>query len=294
MRALKTVALVALGVATLAVAVIFGIDTGPGHRFVANQIAGIKFENGMRISVGRIEGSLYGRMTLHDLSVRDTKGEFLFSPEIAIDWRPFAYLDNHVDVRSAKAKRMILRRAPVFRETPPSDAPLLPDIDIDVGALRIDRFIAQPPVSGERRVVMIDGSAHIADGRAQVQIKGGAIAIEGKEGGDAFTFTLDAVPAKNRLAIDLDLDAPKSGLIASLSGLNQPLFMKISGKGDWANWNGSLKAELGQRALARLTVTARDGTFGVKGPTRIARLFSGPAASLLAPVTQVDLAAALD
>lgn len=293
-RALKTLALAVLGLAALVLAVIFGIDTGPGHRFVANQIAGLKFDNGMRISVGRIDGSLYGRMTLHDLSVRDTEGEFLFSPAIEVDWRPFAYLDNHVDVRSAIARRMILRRVPVFKKTPPSDEPLLPDIDIDVGTLRIDRFIAEPPVSGERRIVTIDGSAHIADGRAQVKAKGGTIAIEGKEGGDAFTFDLDAVPAKNRLAIDLDMDAPTGGLIASLGGLTQPLKLKVSGKGDWAAWNGALNADLGKGELARLSLTARNGTFAIQGPVRLARLFSGQAASLLGPETRFDVSAAFD
>ena len=87
-RLAKTVAAVILGVIALAALVIFGIDTGPGHRFVADQIGALKFENGMRITVGRIEGSLYGKMTLHDLSVRDPKGEFLFSPEVKVDWRP--------------------------------------------------------------------------------------------------------------------------------------------------------------------------------------------------------------
>lgn len=290
-RIAKTIALVVLGLAVLAVAVIFGIDTGPGHRFVANQIAGLKFENGMRISVGRIDGSLYGKMTLHDLSVRDTKGEFLFSPRIDVDWRPFAYLENHVDVRSATARRMILRRAPAFNKTPPSNAPLLPDIDIDVGVLRIERFIAEPAVSGERRIVAIDGSAHIADGRAQVQAKGGTIAIEGKEGGDAFKLALDALPAKNRLDIDLDLDAPKGGLIAALGGFTQPMALKVRGRGDWAAWNGALDANLGDGELARLALTARNGTFAIKGPTRIARLFTGPTANLLGPITNLDLSA---
>ena len=293
-RALKTLLVGVLGLFALIVAVVFGIDTGPGHRFVANQIGGLKFENGMRISVGRIDGSLYGQFTLHDLSVRDPKGEFLFSPEIHIDWRPFAYLSNHVDVRSATAQRMILRRTPAFKETPPSEGPLLPDLDIDVGQLRIDRFIVEPPVSGKLRVVTIDGRTHIADGRAQVYAKGGTLAVQDKEGGDRFDLTLDAVPAKNRLDIDLDLHAPTGGLIAALGGLTQPLDLTIKGKGDWARWNGALNADLGEGELARLDLAARDGTFAIEGPTRIARLLSGSTASLLGPVTNFDLKAALD
>jgi len=291
-RAAKTVAAVLIGFIVLAVAVIFGINTGPGHRFVADQIAGLKFENGMSIRVGRIEGSLYGAMVLHDLSVRDTKGEFLFSPEIHVDWRPFAYLEDHVDVRSATAQRMILRRSPVFKPTPPSDAPLLPDLDIDVGNLRIDRFVAEPPVSGIRRIMTVAGRAHIADGRAQISANGGTIAVEGKGGGDRFVAVLDAVPEKNRLDIKLDLDAPVGGLVATLGGLQQPLKAKVDGKGTWAAWNGRLDTDLGGQELSRVGITARDGTFAIKGPTRIARLFTGPTASLLGPITNLDVTAA--
>ncbi|WP_395394793.1 translocation/assembly module TamB domain-containing protein [Novosphingobium sp. BL-8A] len=293
-RALKTIVGLVLGVVVLAAAVIFGIDTGPGHRFVAEQIAGLRFDNGMRIKVGRIEGSLYSKMTLHDLSVSDPQGEFLYSPEIDVDWRPFAYLRRHVDVRSAVAERMVLRRTPKFKPTPPSNAPLLPDLDIDVGRLRIGRFVAEPPVAGVRRILTVDGRAHIADGRAQVFAKGGTIAIEGKEGGDRFDLVLDAVPARNRLALKVDLDAPTGGVIAALGGFKQPLALRLDGKGDWKVWNGTFDADLGGGEMARLSLAARDGTFAIKGPTRIARLFTGPTAGLLGPITNLDLTAVLD
>ncbi|EJL23244.1 translocation/assembly module TamB domain-containing protein [Novosphingobium sp. AP12] len=293
-RALKTVVFLLLAVVAFVVAVVLGINTGPGRRFVADQIASLEFENGMRISVARIDGSLYGKMILRGLSVRDLRGEFLYSPEIRVDWRPFAYLENHVDVRSATAQRVVLRRSPQFRATPPSDAPLLPDLDIDIGNLRIDRFVAEPPVSGQRRIMTVSGHAHIADGRAQINARGGTIAVQGKGGGDRFTVLLDAVPERNRLDIDLDMDAPRGGLIATLGGLKDPITLKLAGKGDWAAWNGNLAANLGDGDLARLALTARNGTFAIKGPTRIARLFTGPTANLLGPVMNLDVVAAFD
>lgn len=293
-RIAKTVAFVLLGLLAFVLAVVLGINTGPGRRFVADQIAGIEFENGMRITVARIDGSLYGKMILRGLSVRDPAGEFLYSPEIQVDWHPFAYLQNHVDVRSATAQRVVLRRSPRFRATPPSNEPLLPNLDIDVGMLKIDRFIAEAPVAGQRRIMTVKGRAHIADGRAQISASGGTIAIEGKGGGDRFSALLDAVPERNRLDMAIDLDAPRGGLIAGLAGLNQPVKLKLGGKGDWAAWNGNLNADLGSGSLARLALTARNGTFTIKGPTQAARLFTGPTASLLGPVTNLDLVAAFE
>ncbi|MBB4856708.1 translocation and assembly module TamB [Novosphingobium chloroacetimidivorans] len=295
MRIFKTLAALVIGVIMLALAIVLGLNTSPGHRFVADQIAALEFQNGMKIHVGRIEGSLYGKMTLRNLSVRDPQGEFLFSPEIDVDWRPFAYLSNHVDVRSATAQRMILRRTPKFKATPPADPnePLLPDLDIDIGRLKVDRFVIEKPVTGARRIATIDGRTHIADGRAQIDAVGGTVASQGVLGGDRFKVKLDAVPANNKLDIDLDLNAPRDGVIANLAGFTEPLAIKLGGKGSWANWNGQLSANLGGGELVRLGVAARDGTFTLRGPTRIARLVTGPTANLLGPITNLDLTAAL-
>lgn len=291
---IKWVGIALGGLALLTAALLIGLNTGLGKRFIANQIAGLEFESGMQIGVGRIEGSIYGEMILRDLKVSDPKGVFLNSPEIRVDWRPFAFLGNHVDVRALTSRLVTLQRLPEFNETPPSDDPLLPDLDIDVNRLQIARFVAEAPVSGERRVLALSGQAHIADGRAQARFNGGTLAAGGAAGGDRLALVLDAVPEDNRLDLDLDLDAPASGVIAALAGFEDPLTMRVSGRGNWAAWNGRLDANLAGAEFARLRIAARDGTFAVRGPTRVARLFEGPTAALLGSVLTIDLQAALN
>ncbi|MFA7601459.1 MAG: translocation/assembly module TamB domain-containing protein [Novosphingobium sp.] len=281
-----------LAVAAFVALGIYLLDTGPGHRFVSDQIERLEFENGLRIKVARIDGSIYGAMVLRGLALSDPKGEFLFAPEVRVDWRPLSYLRNHVDVRALTAQRMILRRAPALRPTE-TEGPLLPDIDIDVGRLRVDSFIAEPAVSGERRVVRLDGRAHIATGRAQVWFDAETVGGKGRAGGDRLKLVLDAVPEQNRLAFQLALDAPESGLVTALSGLTQPLSVRIDGRGDWKVWNGRFDADIGGRELARLTLTARDGTFAARGPAYLSRLTTGATASLLGPSNAVDLIAVL-
>ncbi|RZM08922.1 MAG: hypothetical protein EOP67_70930, partial [Sphingomonas sp.] len=99
-RILKWIALTLLGLVVLAGVVLLGINTDPGRRFVADQIGGYSTASGLNIKVGRIDGSLYGEMILSDVRVADPKGVFLTSPRLAVDWRPFAFANNHVDVRS--------------------------------------------------------------------------------------------------------------------------------------------------------------------------------------------------
>lgn len=293
LRVAKWLGGIVIALAALIGVGIFVLDTGPGHRFVADQIAKLEFETGMKIRVERIEGSIYGRMVLRNFSVSDPKGEFLFSPQMVVDWRPFSYLSNHVDVRAFTAERVVLRRMPAFKPTPPSDAPLLPDVDIDIGRLRVDRFIAEAPVSGERRVATLSGTAHIADGRAQVKFDGVTVAGGGRGGNDRIGLVLDAVPDTDRFDMSLSLDAPTGGVIAAMAGLKQPLSVRMNGKGDWKSWNGALNADLAGQELARLALTARNGTFNVKGPTQLARLVTGPTANLLGPITNLDLTAVL-
>ena len=289
MRLLRWLLFALLGVFVLAGLLLFGINTDAGRRFVVDRVAAQQFQNGMKIGIGRIDGSLYGQSTIHDLTLSDPKGVFLSVPEARLDWRPFAYLGNHIDVRSLTAPTMTLARLPAFRASAPSNAPLLPDYDIDIDRLKVDQLILEAPVTGQRQVASIDGATHIADRRAQVALHGAVIGSKGQAGGDRIDLKLDAVPERNRLALGLALDAPANGLVAKLAGLQAPLALRIDGGGDWSKWDGRLSANLDNSPFARLSLSARNGRFGIRGPTRIARLASGPTAALLGPITTVDL-----
>ena len=98
--------LVALLLAAVAI-----LDTGVGHRFIADRLAGFTTASGLNVKVGRIEGSIYGAMVLRDVRVSDPKGVFATSPRIEVDWRPFAFLNNHVDIRSARSPLVRVARS---------------------------------------------------------------------------------------------------------------------------------------------------------------------------------------
>ena len=269
------------------------LDTSPGRRVVADVVRSIELENGVRLEVGRISGSLYGDMVLHDVSVKDPKGEFLFSPQVLIDWRPFAFIGNHVDIRSATSEKMILQRLPQLHEVP-SEGPLLPDLDIDITTLKIDSFIAEAPVTGERQVASISGGVHIASGRAQMTLDARTLAINDGAGGDTLAIKLDAVPEDNILAIELAVKAPQNGVIAAMAGFGSALELNIDGKGDWQSWDGLMTARSGEARAANIRLTARDGTFAAKGTTWLENLLPEPVGQLAGVAMQVDLKAELE
>ena len=290
LRAAKWLLVGVVGLALLLTAAIFGLDTSPGKRFVADQIGRNSTATGLNIKVGRIEGSIYGAMVLRDVRVSDPRGVFATSPSVAVDWRPFAYFNNHIDVRSATSPLVRVTRLPELKPSDP-DAPYLPDLDIDIGRLAIDRLVLDPPVAGRRYVATLSGEAAIADRRARVIVNGRTL---GRQGGDLVGLVLDAVPDANKLDMRADLNAPANGLVAGLTGLKAPLVVRLDGRGSWERWQGRATGTLGGSPLADLSVAARKGTFQVRGTTQPGLILKGPVERLTAPNLQVALDATLD
>ena len=292
MTILRGIGLSLLGLVLLFALFLIGLNSDAGRRFVVTQVEKYEFENGMKIGIGRLDGSLYGQMVIRNFTLSDPKGVFLESPEVRVDWRPLRYLANHVDVRSASAATMTMRKMPAFKVVPDTGEPLLPDLDIDIGALRVDRFIFDPAIAGERQVARLAGKIAIADRRAQITANAATIGANAR--GDTLALLLDAVPEANRFDVTMNVTAPQGGVIAAMGGFKEPLTAKLAGRGDWKVWNGNLTADLGAAPLARLALTARSGTFAVKGSAQASRLFTGATAALLGPQTAVDLTARLD
>lgn len=292
-RVVKWGAIVVAGLALLFGALVIGINTDPGRRFVVDQLNRFELASGLNFRVGRIDGSLYGAMVLHDVEVRDSQGVFATSREIAVDWRPFKFLRNHIDIRSLTSPELRLLRLPALRPSGDPNAPLLPNIDIDIGRLEIARIDVAPAVTGQRHIARLRGNAHIAGGRAQIVANGTTIAAPGVAGGDRVALKLDAVPEQNRLDIDLRLDAPAKGLVAGLAGFETPMTLAVAGQGSWASWRGRAVATLGGSEFANLAVTANDGRFQVRGPTNPGLYMKGPVERLASPRLDVALDAVL-
>ncbi|MCP5380717.1 MAG: hypothetical protein H6914_09965, partial [Novosphingobium sp.] len=102
-RKLATKLLLAFGGIILLALVV--LNSPIGHRFVADRIARLAPASGLRIEIGRIEGSLYGQARLRDVTLSDPKGPFLTVPEAELDWRPFNWFFYGLDVRQLVARR---------------------------------------------------------------------------------------------------------------------------------------------------------------------------------------------
>ena len=169
-RLLTELAVLLLVLVALAFGGLILLDTAPGHRFIVDRIGQVETATGLRIRVGRIEGSIYGEARLKGVTVSDPQGVFLTSPEIRVDWAPGAWLYNSLHIDRLESPLVQVRRLPKLRATG-RKGPLLPKFDIHIGSFKIDRLELAREVSGVARTGSLFGEAEIRAGRAMVGVQ---------------------------------------------------------------------------------------------------------------------------
>lgn len=254
------------------------LDSSLGHRFVVDRIAAIEAASGLRIRIGRIDGTLFGAMSLHEVVLSDSQGRFMVVPEATLDWRPLAWfgldprsgLFKGLDIRSLVLKRGTLLRAPKLRPGAP-DEPILPDFDIRIDKLAAENLGVERSVMGERRRIDFAARADIRGGRA-------LISLGGRLGGrDRLRLRLDSEPDRNRFALDFIYNAPKDGLLAALSGVKRDIAARAGGKGTFQEWHGWGAASDNGRKLAAFQLENRSGRYKLAGQVFPGDLFGAAA-----------------
>ncbi|MBJ7254560.1 MAG: translocation/assembly module TamB domain-containing protein [Sphingomonadaceae bacterium] len=289
----RRVAIAGVAIAAFMLAIVMGsyvwLDSQSGRNFVARQIAAFELENGLNIRIGKINGSIYGDAVLSDVRFRDPKGEFARAPEIRLDWNPLSYFSRGVAINALTAQELNISRLPAFRAVPDRGDPLLPDLDINIERLQVDRIVFAKTITGEEHVAALSGKVKIADRRAIIEATAGSLR------GDRIVLKLDAVPDDNRFDVDLKLDAPAKGLFAGLLGREVPMTASLTGRGSWRKWDGALTAQLASEDIADLALTARAGTFTMKGTAALAKVLADSLLMrALSPIATVDMAATFD
>jgi len=266
---------------SLAVAGLILLDTAPGHRFIVDRIGQVETATGLRIRVARIEGSIYGEARLKGVAVSDPQGVFLTSPEILVDWAPGAWLYNSLHIDRLESRLVRLERLPKLRPTG-RKGPLLPEFDVHIGRLKIDRFELAPGVTGTARTGSILGEADIRAGRAMVGLQLAML------DGDKLAAKLDAEPDRDRFDIDVRAVAPADGLIPAMTGLKRPIDLTIDGDGSWTRWRGAARLLVERRQAVNLALAADSGRYRLSGALAPAAFLKGKLMRLTTPLVRVQ------
>lgn len=271
-----------LAAVALIVVGLFVLDTAIGHRFIVDRIEQLAPKSGLRIKIGRIEGSVYGEAVLRDVSLADPQGVFARVPLAELDWRPLSWLKSGLDVRKLVLHRGTLSRMPKMVPGDPN-APILPGFDIVIDDLRVIDMTVAEGVAGPSRKIQLNGRIDIRDGRALVRVNSRLGA------GERLDALLDAEPDGDRFDVKLDYAAPKGGLLAQLAGMDSSLAVKIGGRGTWRDWKGALLADRDGKRLAALQLGNRSGRYSALGQVWPGDLAKGLPPRLAGQTVSVDV-----
>jgi translocation and assembly module TamB len=285
-RLLRELLALLLALVLLLALALFVLDTSPGHRWIVDRIAQIETSSGLKFRIGRIDGSIFGRSTLRNVTILDQKGVFFTSPRIEFDWRPGAWLYNKLDIRRLHADRATLVRLPELKDTE-TEGPTLPGFDIHIGRLTIDRFEIGRAVTGTPRVGRLRGRADVRSGRALVELQA-AIA-----GSDRLALTLDAEPDGDRFDLEVRAQSAAGGVLPALLGSKRSVDLAITGDGTWTRWRGEAALNMSGRRAARLGLAADEGRFSLRGTLAPSQFLTGRQMRLTAPVVRVSGAGTL-
>lgn len=241
----------------------FLLDTQAGHRFIIDRIEGQNPKSGLKIKIGRIDGSIYGRATIRDLQLGDPKGTFFTADQAKLDWQPVKFaLQNTLDIDDLWIAKADLLRMPELIPDKEKQQ-ILPDFNIRLGHFKVDRLILNESVAGRYYTVGLEGKADVRGGRADVKLAANSLDTK-----DKLDLALIAVPDQNIFDVDASVIAPADGVVAGMTGIKKPLGLAVKGNGSWEKWTGALVAKSGETELANVFLGAEDGQYSVKGDVR--------------------------
>jgi translocation and assembly module TamB len=276
---LRLLGLFALGLIAVAAFGLLVLDSPLGHRLVTDRIAALKLQSGLVITIGRIDGSLFGAAQLHNVVLGDSGGRFMTVPLVNLDWRAMPALrlvagwGGGLDIRDLTLHRGLLLRAPRLNAADPNE-PILPDFDIRLDRLAIDGLTVAPGLAGARRRIDLTAHAQVHDGRV-------VLSCDGRLGGrDKLTLHLDSQPDRDRFALDLDYRAPQGGLLAGLTGMHHTVLARVGGAGRFSQWHGWFLAETDGRRLVGGQIDNRAGQYRLAALLRPGTAIGGLGAQL--------------
>jgi translocation and assembly module TamB len=280
-RLLTEIVVLLLVLLSLAVGGLILLDTAPGHRFIVDRLSRMETATGLSIRVARIEGSIYGEARLKGVALSDPQGVFLRSPEVTLDWAPGAWLYNSLHIDRVESPLVRLDRLPKLRKTG-RKGPILPEFDVHIGRLKIDRLEVARGVAGAARTGSVLGEADIRAGRAMIGLKLAML------DGDKLAARLDAEPDRNRFDLDVRAIAPRDGLLPAIIGLKRPIDVRIEGDGSWTRWRGAARLLIERRETANLALAADSGRYRLTGVLAPAPFLKGKLQRLTAPQVRVE------
>ena len=263
MRWLRRILLICLIAPILVIALaLIWLQTDIGHRQLAELIAWSTRDSTTQVKIGAIEGSIPIDITLRDLHVADSQGDWLRGDNIHLAWSPLALFSRSVKIDILHADSLTLLRTPASATPAPSPAPSEPPslpqlpVNLQLQSLSIDQGSLPQSLAGSAMTLAIKAHASLLRG-GDLSASLAAHRLDTQNGSDDITAEIAYQRAADHLKVDLNISEPQGGLIAQLAGVQGKPNLSIIAKGDapLSNWSGTISARLDDTALLDMAAT---------------------------------------
>ncbi len=238
--------------------------------FILNLIQNQLSAPGRQIRLSGVTGALSSSARIGEITISDDQGVWLRIEEAQIDWSRAALLLGRVNVEALSAQRIdfVRRGVPPEPEGPrlpsaevqPFTLPELP-VSIRIATLDFPTITLGEQVLGQSAELGVAGSLNLVSGELDT-----TLAIERRDGaGGSLDLTASFSNATRELALDLTLQEPEGGLIATALNIeNRPeIDLRVNGAGPLDALDVALSLDAGGDRLVEGEVALRERAAGL-------------------------------
>ena len=251
-------------------------EKGRFVRFVEDKISTDNF----RISLNGLEGSLSSDVSLRSITIADRNGVYLTIEQPRLEWSRTALLRGKLDIDRLTASRITYSRPPVADESLPDPEaqpfaiPELP-VTVEVDRFEIGEIVLTKEAIGRDARLSTQGSLTLDDGTLDLDLS--AERLDGP--GGSLKAIAKVSGAGESIAIDIGLEEPQGGVVATLLGLEgaPPVSFTAQGEGSLRDLTTNVRFAVDGREIVNGPVKLT----GVDGGTNVTASLGGPLASIL-------------
>ena len=254
-----------------------------GGGFLENLIEDRLSSDGFQVQVRGFEGALSSTARVAQIVISDEEGAWLTVNDAVLDWNRSALLRGRLEVEELAAAEILLPRLPQGEEqadvpqpeAQPFSLPELP-VSIQIGQIDAERIELGQTVLGEEAVLSLQGSARLADGEGEVDIRAERLDDEG-----VFQVAGSFENGSRELTIDVSLEEGPDGIVASLIDLpgRPALSVSVEGSGPLSDFDAEIDLDTDGEDRLSGTVSLDE----VDGANRFTVDLGGDVTALFAP-----------
>lgn len=238
-----------------------------------------------QIRLNGLEGTLSSNVTFDSITIADEAGIWLEVINPSLIWNRTALFRGRLEIESLEAERIEFKRKALADESLPSPEagsfaiPELP-VAIELEKLNVPLIAFGPTVFGLETEASLEGAVTLEDGSLDFDLD-----IQRLDGsGGSFKIIADYRAGDRTLALDVDLQEPQNGIIATLLRLENkpPVALKIAGDAPLDDLVVSLDFNVAEQPILHGELTFDDTAAGLQ---TIATL-QGPLSDILPPETR--------